>query len=46
VIVGCVPVVLAIAAPLLDGRGPSVRLVAAGIVIAAGAAGVEQAGGV
>ena len=45
VIVGCVPVVLAIVAPLLDGRRPSRRLVAAGVVVAVGAAGVEQAGG-
>jgi drug/metabolite transporter (DMT)-like permease len=44
VVVGCVPVVLAIAAPLLEGRRPSPRLVAAGIVVAVGAAGVEQAG--
>jgi EamA-like transporter family len=45
VIVGCVPVVLAVAAPLLDGRRPSPRLVLAGVVVAVGAAGVEQAGG-
>lgn len=45
VIVGSVPVVLAIAAPLLDGRRPSPRLVGAGAIVALGAAGVEQAGG-
>jgi drug/metabolite transporter (DMT)-like permease len=44
VVVGCVPVVLALAGPLLDGRRPSPRLVTAGIVVAAGAAGIEQAG--
>jgi len=45
VIVGCVPVVLAVGGPLLDGRRPSLRLVAAAAVVAAGAAAVEQAGG-
>jgi drug/metabolite transporter (DMT)-like permease len=45
VIVGCVPVVLAIAGPLLEHRRPSPRLVGAGAVVAVGAAGVEQVGG-
>ena len=39
VIVGCVPVVLAFAGPLLDGRPVSWRVVAAAVVVAAGAAG-------
>ena len=45
VIIGCVPVVLAVTAPLLDRRRPSAGLVAAGAVVALGAAGVEQIGG-
>jgi drug/metabolite transporter (DMT)-like permease len=45
VIVGCVPVVLAVAGPLLAGRGVSARLVAAGAVVAAGAAGVQYTDG-
>jgi drug/metabolite transporter (DMT)-like permease len=45
VIIGCVPVVLAIAGPLLEGRRPSGRVVAAAAVVAAGAAGVQYAGG-
>jgi drug/metabolite transporter (DMT)-like permease len=45
VIVGCVPVVLAFAGPLLDGRPVSGRVVAAAVVVAAGAAGVQWAGG-
>jgi drug/metabolite transporter (DMT)-like permease len=45
VIVGCVPVVLAVAGPLLAGRAVSGRVVAAALVVAAGAAGVQWAGG-
>jgi drug/metabolite transporter (DMT)-like permease len=45
VIVGCVPIVLAVAAPLLEGRRPRPPVVAAAVVVAVGAAGVEQAGG-
>jgi drug/metabolite transporter (DMT)-like permease len=45
VIVGCVPVVLAVAGPLLAGRGVSARLVAAGAVVAVGAAGVQYTDG-
>jgi drug/metabolite transporter (DMT)-like permease len=45
VIVGCVPVVLAFAGPLLESRPVSVRVVAAAVVVAAGAAGVQWAGG-
>jgi drug/metabolite transporter (DMT)-like permease len=45
VIVGCVPVVLAIAGPLLDKRPLSGRVIVAAVVVAAGAAGVQWAGG-
>jgi drug/metabolite transporter (DMT)-like permease len=45
VIVGCVPVVLAIAGPLLERRPVSGRVVVAAVVVAAGAAGVQWAGG-
>jgi drug/metabolite transporter (DMT)-like permease len=45
VIVGCVPVVLAFAGPLLERRKLSGRVVAAAVVVAAGAAGVQWAGG-
>jgi len=45
VIVGCVPVVLAFAGPLFDRRPVSGRVVAAAAVVAAGAAGVQWAGG-
>ena len=45
VIVGCVPVVLAFAGPLLDGRPLSGRVIVAALVVAAGAAGVQWAGG-
>jgi drug/metabolite transporter (DMT)-like permease len=45
VIVGCVPVVLAFAAPLIDRRPLSGRVVAAAVVVAVGAAGVQWAGG-
>jgi drug/metabolite transporter (DMT)-like permease len=45
VIVGCVPVVLALAGPLLERRPLSGRLVVAAAVVAGGAAGVQWAGG-
>ena len=45
VIVGCVPVVLAFAGPLLERRPLSWRVVVAAVVVAAGAAGVQGAGG-
>jgi drug/metabolite transporter (DMT)-like permease len=45
VIVGCVPVVLAVAGPLLEGRAVSARVVAAAVVVAVGAAGVQWADG-
>jgi drug/metabolite transporter (DMT)-like permease len=45
VIVGCVPVVLAFAGPLLDHRAVTRRVVVAAVIVAAGAAGVQWAGG-
>jgi drug/metabolite transporter (DMT)-like permease len=45
VIVGCVPVVLAFAGPLLERRPISGRVVVAALVVSAGAAGVQWAGG-
>jgi drug/metabolite transporter (DMT)-like permease len=45
VIVGCVPVVLAVAGPLLERRPLSGRVILAAVVVAAGAAGVQWAGG-
>jgi drug/metabolite transporter (DMT)-like permease len=45
VIIGCVPVLLALAGPLMAGRRPSPRIVLASVVVALGAAGVEYAGG-
>jgi drug/metabolite transporter (DMT)-like permease len=45
VIVGCVPVVLAIAGPLIERRPLSGRVIVAAVVVAAGAAGVQWAGG-
>lgn len=45
VIVGCVPVVLALAGPLLEGRPLSARVIAAAAVVSVGAAGVQWAGG-
>lgn len=36
-VVGSVPIVLAVAAPLMDGRRPAPRLVAAAVIVAAGA---------
>ena len=45
VIVGCVPVVLAVAGPLLEGRPVSARVVAAAMVVAVGAAGVQWTDG-
>jgi drug/metabolite transporter (DMT)-like permease len=45
VIIGCVPVLLAVAGPLLAGRAVSARVVAAAVVVAAGAAGVQWTDG-
>jgi drug/metabolite transporter (DMT)-like permease len=45
VIVGCVPVVLAFAGPLLERRPLSGRVIVAALVVSAGAAGVQWAGG-
>jgi drug/metabolite transporter (DMT)-like permease len=45
VIVGCVPVVLAFAGPLLERRPLSGRVIVAAVVVAVGAAGVQWAGG-
>jgi drug/metabolite transporter (DMT)-like permease len=45
VIVGCVPVVLAIAGPLFERRPLHGRVIVAAFVVAAGAAGVQWAGG-
>jgi drug/metabolite transporter (DMT)-like permease len=45
VIVGCVPVVLALAGPFLEGRPLSAPVVAAAAVVAVGAAAVQQVGG-
>jgi drug/metabolite transporter (DMT)-like permease len=45
VIIGCVPVVLAVAAPLLERRPVSGRVLLAGVVVSVGAAGVQWADG-
>jgi drug/metabolite transporter (DMT)-like permease len=45
VIVGCVPVVLAFAGPLLERRPLSGRVIVAAVVVSVGAAGVQSAGG-
>jgi drug/metabolite transporter (DMT)-like permease len=45
VIVGCVPVVLALAAPLLERRPISGRVLVAGVIVSIGAAGVQWADG-
>lgn len=45
VIVGCVPIVLAVAGPLLERRPIRRRVVTAAAVVAAGAAGVQWADG-
>lgn len=45
VIAGCVPVVLAVAGPLLAGRAVSAGVVAAAVVVAVGAAAVQWADG-
>jgi drug/metabolite transporter (DMT)-like permease len=45
VIVGCVPVVLALAGPLLERRPVSGRVLVAGVVVSVGAAGVQWADG-
>ncbi len=45
VIIGCVPVLLALLGPLLEGRPLSARLIAAAAIVSLGAAGVQWAGG-
>lgn len=45
VIIGCVPIVLAFAGPLLAGRRPLPGVIAAAVLVAAGAAIVQYAGG-
>ena len=45
VIVGCVPVLLALLGPLMEGRPLSARVIAAAAVASVGAAGVQWAGG-
>jgi drug/metabolite transporter (DMT)-like permease len=45
VIVGCVPLALALLGPALEGRAPSGRVVAAALVVSAGAAFVQWSGG-
>jgi drug/metabolite transporter (DMT)-like permease len=45
VIVGCVPIVLAVAGPLLERRPLSGRVIVAGVIVAVGAAGVQGTGG-
>jgi drug/metabolite transporter (DMT)-like permease len=45
VIVGCVPVLLAVAGPLIAGRPVSAGVLAAAVVVAGGAAGVQWADG-
>lgn len=44
-VVGSVPIVLAIAAPLIDGRRPTFRIVAAAVVVTAGAGIANGLGG-
>jgi uncharacterized glyoxalase superfamily protein PhnB/drug/metabolite transporter (DMT)-like permease len=44
VVVGCVPLVLAIAGPLLEGRAPAARLLVAATVVVLGAALVQGVG--
>ncbi len=44
VAVACVPVLLAVAGPLLEGHGPAPRLVAAAVVVTLGAALVQGVG--
>jgi drug/metabolite transporter (DMT)-like permease len=45
VVVGCVPIVLALAGPLAEGRAPDPRVVLAAATVALGAAVVQGAGG-
>jgi drug/metabolite transporter (DMT)-like permease len=45
VIVGCVPIALALAGPLLERRAVRPRVVAAAVAVSAGAAAVQWAGG-
>jgi drug/metabolite transporter (DMT)-like permease len=44
-VVGSVPVVLAVAAPLMEGRRPAARIVAAAVVVTAGAGVANGLGG-
>lgn len=44
VVIGCVPVVLALIGPLMERRAPSARVLAAGIIVSAGAAIVQGTG--
>jgi drug/metabolite transporter (DMT)-like permease len=44
-VVGSVPIVLAVAAPLMDGRRPARRIVAAAVVVTAGAGVANGLGG-
>jgi drug/metabolite transporter (DMT)-like permease len=44
-VIGSVPIVLAVAAPLMDGRRPAPRIVAAALVVTAGAAVANGLGG-
>lgn len=44
VAVACVPILLAVAGPVLEGHGPAPRLVAAAVVVTAGAALVQGLG--
>jgi drug/metabolite transporter (DMT)-like permease len=45
VIIGCVPVALALVVPALERRRPTARVLAAALLVSAGAASVEWAGG-
>lgn len=44
VAVACVPILLAVGGPLLEGRGPAARVIAAAAVVTAGAALVQGVG--
>jgi drug/metabolite transporter (DMT)-like permease len=45
VIIGCVPIVLALLGPAIERRPVRLSVVAAAVIVAAGAAGVEYSGG-
>jgi drug/metabolite transporter (DMT)-like permease len=45
VIIGCVPVALAVVVPVLERRPPKTRVLAAALLVSAGAAAVQWAGG-